>query len=556
MRVISISMNAWNNATLQPEDFDQFIQFGQIFDKPTRRYLVEYICHKIHPETFELGDFIFENYGFDYLRKSLDQLFENAPLITLAKQHENISRQIIQDTLKWMRRAYLKTQAASPYAEEKNQYNRWCDTPTFLWVQNWYYATNLLKEIYPAETLNVAFYEQKLEDLTRPIDAQALLRQAKPYTAELAALETVTEDLLAQWNALLTAKSLAFELAHWQKQFEEHQQWVEAKVEEFAKLSRIISPFIQDLGNYWDLQRKLWKNTGFDVLEQYAKLLHDEQNLQALADMLGKMRQAEIELDEEIYENVITHKTWVTDPQIRTEIDGIYESSELPKVLPSEISYLGYEATEAVFLKKYADQALLTWQYQGKKLVTSDQVYSIKQQKQKRKEKGPFIICIDTSGSMEGLPEQVAKTLCFAILKMAAQEHRKCFLISFSIGIQTINLLDLANSLDEVIRFLMMSFHGGTDATPALIAAIEMLQTNDYREADLLMVSDFVMFDLREEVKKLIRIQQQKNTQFHSLTITDETLPVFFESFDHHWVYRSDDKNVYKRLLNELRTII
>jgi uncharacterized protein with von Willebrand factor type A (vWA) domain len=92
-------------------------------------------------------------------------------------------------------------------------------------------------------------------------------------------------------------------------------------------------------------------------------------------------------------------------------------------------------------------------------------------------------------------------------------------------GIKTINLLDLANSMDLLIDFLLMSFHGGTDAAPALIEAINMLQTKDYKEAGVLMISDFVMFELREDIVKKIRQEQSKDTRFHSLTISKQANP-------------------------------
>jgi uncharacterized protein with von Willebrand factor type A (vWA) domain len=50
-----------------------------------------------------------------------------------------------------------------------------------------------------------------------------------------------------------------------------------------------------------------------------------------------------------------------------------------------------------------------------------------KRQKEKEEAKGPFIICVDTSGSMHGTPETVAKTLCFAILKIAIKRKQKMF---------------------------------------------------------------------------------------------------------------------------------
>ncbi|MEO1655460.1 MAG: VWA domain-containing protein, partial [Bacteroidota bacterium] len=150
---------------------------------------------------------------------------------------------------------------------------------------------------------------------------------------------------------------------------------------------------------------------------------------------------------------------------------------------------------------------------------------------------------------------QIAKVLCFAIIKMASREQRKCFLISFSIGIKTINLLDLVHSLDQLVNFLKMSFHGGTDVTPAMIATIEMLQTNDYKDADVLIVSDFVMFEIKDEVARRMKEEQRKGTQFHSLTISKQANPEIIEKFDNNWIYHPEKRGIERQLLEDLRSI-
>ena len=113
----------------------------------------------------------------------------------------------------------------------------------------------------------------------------------------------------------------------------------------------------------------------------------------------------------------------------------------------------------------------MTFKYEDKKLISSEDHYMEINQKINQKEKGPFIICVDTSESMHDRPELIAKVLCFAILKMAMNQTRKAYLINFSIGIQTLDLFDIANSIDEIAGFLKLSFQGGTDATLALYEA-------------------------------------------------------------------------------------
>ena len=67
-----------------------------------------------------------------------------------------------------------------------------------------------------------------------------------------------------------------------------------------------------------------------------------------------------------------------------------------------------------------------------------------------------------------------------------------------------------------------MSFHCGTDPLPALQKALEMLAQTDYKQADVLMVSDFIMPSLPDPVRPRIDQQRQHNgMRFHSLIIAD-----------------------------------
>jgi uncharacterized protein with von Willebrand factor type A (vWA) domain len=142
------------------------------------------------------------------------------------------------------------------------------------------------------------------------------------------------------------------------------------------------------------------------------------------------------------------------------------------------------------------------------------------------------------------------------ILKMAMHEDRRAYLINFSRGIQTLDLYDIANSVDDIANFLRISFYGGTNASLALYEAIRQLQGNDYEDADVLMVSDFIMYKLEDDVLKQIRyFQQNKGTQFHSLTLSDEANPEVLAFFDTNWVYDPKEKGIIKSLTAGLHSI-
>jgi uncharacterized protein with von Willebrand factor type A (vWA) domain len=177
-------------------------------------------------------------------------------------------------------------------------------------------------------------------------------------------------------------------------------------------------------------------------------------------------------------------------------------------------------------------------------------------QRIKQREKGPFIVCVDTSQSMMGRPEEIAKVLTLGILKMAIASNRRAYLISFSTGIKTIDLYDIANSVDELAAFLQMSFYGGTDATLALYEALRQLKSYDYQDADVLMISDFVMYKIDQDIlNEVAHFQHNKNTEFHSLALAREANAELLSRFDTNWIYDPGTKGIIRELTRGLATI-
>jgi uncharacterized protein with von Willebrand factor type A (vWA) domain len=264
------------------------------------------------------------------------------------------------------------------------------------------------------------------------------------------------------------------------------------------------------------------------------------------------MRQAEKEFEEEIFSNISIKPEWKAEHASKADLIGIRESDDLSSLLPSETALLSDETMQSVFFKKFAEKKLQTFEYQAKVLSYKEEEFQDKRQKEKEETQGPFNICVDTSGSMHGTPETVAKTLCFAILRIAIRDNRKCYLISFSTGIETLNLTDLKNSLDKIIQFLSMSFNGGTDATPAMREALRMLTTADYKKADVIMLSDFVMSAFDKTTQDQILKAKENKTKFHSLVVGNSQNPSTIADFDNNWFYDTNNPNSILTLVKNI----
>jgi uncharacterized protein with von Willebrand factor type A (vWA) domain len=534
------------------DEFKQFIEFGNIFDKATRRYLVYYLQHKMQPGIVPEAH-RYNSPQYDYLKESLDTVFADDKLIKVASGNQSLINQIIYDTLQWMRKSQQEINRDNPCQEEFRRLQSWKDRPLQIYADTWYHLTNFLKETYTREEIDVSFYEKHFDEIFR--DKAKFLESIKNQKEEKLSVDILLDDLLMQWEKLLVSKSLQYEMQEMAGKQDEYAKLLYAKIDEYENMMELIAPFAQEVGRFWDMSRGLWKQTNFDVLHRYAELLKNETSIRELADLLGRMREAKTEIEEQLYDYTISKASWKGSIEQKTEIGGIHESDDLNYVLPSELALLSDTATETAFYKKYADKGLLTFQYQGRESVSGEGTATDKREITRRKEKGPFIICVDASASMEGLPEHVAKVLCFAILKMAAGEGRKCYLISFSTGLQVINLLELETSLDQVVKFLSMTFNGGTDIHPPMYEALHMLQTRDYKEADVLMISDFIMYEMREDLMKKIKQEQRRGTRFHSLTVSTESNSGIVELFDNYWIYHPENKEIARQMAEDLRKI-
>jgi uncharacterized protein with von Willebrand factor type A (vWA) domain len=534
------------NKSLQniEEEYQRFIEFANVLDRATRKYFVAYLRQKLL--ALDLLDETLKSEYFHYFQEALDDLFEDEGLRKLAQQNQLLGAQVVADTLSWFRKAYGEIAKKHPFEDEQRELESWGVRHLRQFTRSYNFLIQKVSSFYPREEIDPSFHQQKFKSLIGESTYDQFEEDQRQQ------IERVYHDLLAQWDARLQAKILNYQMRQLKEKKEAFKDKLEAKVKEYQKLTKLVKPFTEELSRYWDMSRALWQDSTLDLVERYDQLLADEKELKKLAELLGRLRKAEIETEEERYEKIVEYKEWVKDPNLRSEIVGVRPSNELNQVLPSEVALFG-EATEWNFLKRFADEQLQSNQFEDRRLVSSNKVFSESYQRIKKKEKGPFIVCVDTSGSMEGEPERIAKVLCFAILKMAAKDERRAFLINFSSGIHTIDLFNLVDSIDEVAAFLQKSFHGGTDISLALSEALDQLETHRYRDADVLVISDFIMYKISDDLLQRMEKQQHNHgTNFHSLIITDQANEEVIGQFDNVWSYDPEQRGVVREIYRDL----
>lgn len=247
-------------------------------------------------------------------------------------------------------------------------------------------------------------------------------------------------------------------------------------------------------------------------LTHWLKVLESD-SVKKLCDMLGSLYKIENEMQLERFALSEDFSTAIPTPFAKDEIRGVTLGRDLENVLPQELALLDDKDFGILFDLKFAENRLFCFEKSG---------YESEGESHKAQDKGAMILCVDTSGSMSGTPETIAKAIALFLAQRAMEANRKCYLINFSVGINTLDLTP-PNGLFELMKFLQMSFSGGTDALPALRAGLTKMRDEGYKNADLLMISDFV-FDSRDlaEFKGLAE-QKGDDNKCYSLYIGDFT---------------------------------
>jgi uncharacterized protein with von Willebrand factor type A (vWA) domain len=135
---------------------------------------------------------------------------------------------------------------------------------------------------------------------------------------------------------------------------------------------------------------------------------------------------------------------------------------------------------------------------------------------------GPVVALVDTSGSMNGFPETIAKSIIFALTTRMVREKRDVKVILFSGPGDTseIELSPERKMTDEFLLFLQRSFGGGTDFMTALYSGLESLHQPAFRGADLLFLTDGVSeISGRGVITELKRVKKEQDARIFSFII-------------------------------------
>lgn len=354
---------------------------------------------------------------------------------------------------------------------------------------------------YSLAELDVAYYIERLERLPLLSPERKLLQKL----------------FLDKWHRLLTTKEYDYQYHH-----------IGSLCEGFVLLDKQNGlKTVADVTGSRVRWLLLNRPELYRRIVPYEKAMEQNRHIRELVRVLGKHSKGEKRSFDPLggvrEEQLVRHA-------VRSDIEGITLGNDLNHLLPVEYCYLTDEALRPVFMQKFVEKRLQVFDSR------SAEDSSVLQKGRKPVSgQGPFVVCLDTSGSMQGKREILAKSALLAVAKLVDGTHRKCYVINFAEDIHCMLIKDLRADFPLLADFLNYRFDGGTNMVPALKEAVRLIQTNGWHRSDVVMISDFEMPPVGDELMKQIMGVKHRDTSFYALVFGSRPEMDYLSICDRTW---------------------
>ncbi len=202
-----------------------------------------------------------------------------------------------------------------------------------------------------------------------------------------------------------------------------------------------------------------------EKLDLAAKLLKNEK-LRRLSLMVGSLK-------EEMLSS--RRKVW---SKRGTEVYDIAIGDDIGRVIPSELSFLKHQVLRRDFMRRFLEEKLLQ--------------YYLREEKGR----GPLVVCVDGSSSMDGNKEVWSKGVCLTLLDIAKRQRRKFVVIVFSSKGSPLKIFgsDVKEGWgmkeNDIIELADYFPGGGTDFEDPLDKALEFLNQSKFKRGDIVFITD------------------------------------------------------------------
>lgn len=349
-----------------------------------------------------------------------------------------------------------------------------------------------------------------------PPGAAAAAQQAGAADSETE--EEEEEDGRADWSIeRRTAEELVAALV---------QQW-RKPIDTLSKAGKAFEGLESLLGGAgFDLGGSIWGRKGWADMDNMRQKLEDVKELRDLVRSLGRgggwgpLRRAPIQ-----YLDMKGRPGLLRTVLEAQETRGLTRSDDISRLLPSEAATLArgrqVRQSKLLFYAKLAEKALQCYERDGWGEFPT-QIIPERREVRPTADRGPILLCVDTSGSMRGAREVVAKALALECMRAAKAQERGCYVFAFA-GPQEVRELELnmdVRSVNNLLDFLEKTFNGGSDFNAPVQRCLNRLTDAKWANSDILLVSDGELRQPGPEImRKLAGAKDKLSLRVHGLIV-------------------------------------
>jgi uncharacterized protein with von Willebrand factor type A (vWA) domain len=156
------------------------------------------------------------------------------------------------------------------------------------------------------------------------------------------------------------------------------------------------------------------------------------------------------------------------------EVTDVEQGADLGRALPVELAKLTHRLLRLDFMRALLERQALQYRLEGTASLG----------------KGPLVVLLDKSGSMDGPRDVWATAVALALLDQAQRERRTYALLGFDSRVTFEAFVNPADALPE--EGLFVSCGGGTEIAAAIERGLEIIRTHPgaLRKADIVLITD------------------------------------------------------------------
>jgi uncharacterized protein with von Willebrand factor type A (vWA) domain len=259
----------------------------------------------------------------------------------------------------------------------------------------------------------------------------------------------------------------------------------------FREADEVVSE-IRETIDQWGLNPGEGVRVNFNDKREAVERIRRSPKLKEMSDLIGRF------VDTAIQDQKQKTKDGATS------IKSVKTGNRIESVLPSEKMKLVNQTTKMDFYRAYNQKQLLQYELESTN----------------KKKRGPMIVCVDTSGSMEGTREKWSKAVAIALLEIAQLQKRDYACIIFASEVNDVIIIEKGELKPNSVVDIAEKFDGGgTNFEKPLRESINLIKGSTFKKADITFITDGDCGVSDQFIKEFKKVKEEKEFVCRSIII-------------------------------------